>query len=206
MKHIRKQGEPLAFANWKARANANWQPSYGVLPSTTKQAVKDGLMREQGWICCYCERRLTDSDSHIEHFKPQNAPAVDPLDFGNMLCSCQKQLERREPLHCGHLKGDWFDPNLLVSPLDPGCECKFRFSHDGNMEPMVDGDQAATETISRLGLNIQKLRAFRADVIEPFLDKDLTDKEIKTLVSSHLGKNSSGQFGEFWTTIRYLFA
>ena len=85
MKHIVKQGEPEAFLDWKALANEDWMPTYDDLAGETKKTVKGALMEEQGYICCYCERRLTDGDSHIEHFQPQSDPAVDPLDFSNML-------------------------------------------------------------------------------------------------------------------------
>ena len=162
MKHIEKQDEPQAFIDWKALADENWQPTYDNLSSDTKRAVKYALMAEQGNICCYCERRLTDDDSHIEHFMPQSDPAVDPLDFGNLLCSCQKQIKKGEPRHCGNLKGDWFDRDLLVSPLTLDCENHFAFTGDGGIKSLTENDPSANETIVRLGLGIPKLNAMRA--------------------------------------------
>lgn len=76
MKYIEKQQEPCVFTNWKAQANDDWQPKYEYLSGEIKKAVKDTLMSEQGYICCYCERRLTKSDSHIEHFRPQRICVV----------------------------------------------------------------------------------------------------------------------------------
>ena len=205
MKHIIKKEEPQALTDWKALANEDWQPTYGDLSGYTKKAVKDALMAEQGAICCYCEQRLTDDNSHIEHFMPQSDQAVDPLDFGNLLCSCQNQLKKGEPRHCGNLKDDWFDPDLLVSPFDPGCEDRFAFTGDGLIKPAAGHDQAASETITRLGLSIPKLNDMRAKVIEPFLDESLSTDEMQVFVSGYLKRDVSGQFGEFWTTIRYLF-
>ncbi len=205
MKHIVKQGEPGAFADWKARANENWQPVYDDLAGEPKNAVKMALMAEQGYICCYCERRLTNDDSHIEHFRPQSDPTVDPLDFGNLLCSCQNQLKKGEPRHCGNLKGEWFDRDLLVSPLIPGCEDRFAFTGDGEIKSLVDNDLASSETIKKLGLDIPKLNALRAKAIEPFLDEGLSPQEMRAFVSGYLNKDASGRFGQFWTTIRYLF-
>ena len=69
MKHIVKQQEPEAFANWKALANNNWQPTYDTLSGETKKVVKSALMAEQGHICCYCERRLTEEDSQGNRMK-----------------------------------------------------------------------------------------------------------------------------------------
>jgi uncharacterized protein (TIGR02646 family) len=205
MKWIRKQKEPEAFTDWKALANEGWQPTYDILSGDPKEAVKTALMKEQGYICCYCERRLTDIDSHIEHFQPQSDPTVDPLDFSNMLCSCQDQLKKGEPRHCGVLKDDWFDNRMLISPLTPDCETRFAYTGRGRIKPAQETDEAAIETIARLGLDIPKLNAMRANAIEPFLDDDISQEEMQQFVAGYLRKDENGQYGEFWTTISYLF-
>lgn len=205
MKHIIKQEEPKAFSDWKALANEDWTPTFDDLAGETKNAVKTALMSEQGYICCYCERRINDDDSHIEHFQPRHDPEVDPLDFRNLLCSCQSQLKHVEPRHCGHLKGCWFDHDLLVSPLTAECENRFAFRGDGCIKPAVEADNAAAQTIQRLGLDIPKLRALRAKAIEPFLDNSLSEEEIHVFVSGYLNRDDSDRFGEFWTAIRYMF-
>ena len=205
MKHIVKQPEPESFALWKAQANEDWRPTYDDMPGDIKSGVKAALMAEQGAICCYCESRLHEEQSHIEHFRPQCDPAVDPLDYGNMLCSCGNRLKKGEPRHCGCLKGDWFDPASLISPFVPGCEHRFAFTADGRIKPRLDGDLAAEATIRRLGLGPPKLDAMRAGVIEPFLDESLSMQELRDFVSGYLQPDETGRFGEFWTTIRFLF-
>lgn len=205
MKYIVKQNEPQDFTDWKMLANDDWQPAYGDLRGATKLAVKNALMAEQGHICCYCERRLTVDDSHIEHFRPQSDPSVDPLDFSNLLCSCQNQIKKGVPRHCGNLKDEWFDVVLLVCPLTPSCEGRFSFTGDGRIGPVSQTDTAALETIKRLGLDIPKLRNLRAKAIEPFLDASLTESDMRQFVSGYLHLNNDGKYGEFWTTIRYLF-
>jgi len=205
MKHIVKDQNTPDFDKWKASANDDWQPTYEDLSGTIKEEVKNSLIKEQGYICCYCERRLTDDGSHIEHFNPQSNNAVNPLDYANMLCSCQNQLEQGEPRHCGHLKGDWFDNQLLVSPLDPDCEGHFTYTADGKIQPAEKSDDAARMTIEILGLNINKLNALRKKAIEPFLDENLNEQEFSQFVSGYLRKNTGGMFGEFWTTIYYIF-
>jgi uncharacterized protein (TIGR02646 family) len=207
MKYIVKQGEPKAFSDWKnpEPANDDWQPTYDALAGEPKNAVKKALMAEQGYICCYCERQLTDHDSHIEHFKPQSDPGVDPLDFGNLLCSCQNRIKKGEPRHCGNLKDNWFDQDRLVSPLAPDCGNRFAFTGDGYIRPATDHDLAASETIQRLGLNIQKLNDLRAKAIEPFLQEDLSPEELQAFVAGYLAKDTTGRFGAFWSTIRHLF-
>jgi uncharacterized protein (TIGR02646 family) len=205
MKHIDKREEPQSFSDWKALANEDWQPTYDNLSGVEKRDVKAALMAEQGQICCYCESRLIDSDSHIEHFQPQSDPAVDPLDFSNLLCSCQKQIKKGEPRHCGNLKDDWFDPELLISPFDPGCEERFSYTGVGLIKPASAHDQGAAMTIKKLGLDIPKLNALREKAIEPFLDDEISDDDMRVFVTGYLKKDAEGRFSEFWTTIRYLF-
>lgn len=205
MKYIAKQHEPQVFTDWKAMANDNWQPSYESLSGTTKRAVKLALMNEQGHICCYCERRLTEEDSHIEHLRPQSDPACDSLDYNNMLCSCTRKIIKGDPRHCGNLKGSWFDERLIISPLDPACENKFSYTADGHIKPADSSDNAAQETIKKLGLGIPKLNDLRKKAIEPFLDEGISDGELEKFVTGYLKQDSSGRYGEFWTTIRYLF-
>lgn len=160
MKYIVKQPEPQPFSEWKALTNDDWQPIYSDLCGETKKAVKDALMAEQGYLCCYCERRLANNDSHIEHFRPQSDPVVDPLDCFNMLCSCQDQLKKGEPRHCGNLKAGWFDAALLISPFDAECEIRFSYNGDGSIRSADVNDLPATETILIIGLNIPQAQGF----------------------------------------------
>lgn len=206
MKQVIKGAEPELYRAWLAKANENWQPHYRDLRGKEKAAVKHALMSEQGFICCYCECRVTDANSHIEHFQPQSGPDANPLDYSNMLCSCLKETEKGQPRHCGVLKDNWFDAQLLISPLNESCETRFAFLGDGSILPASQGDAAAMETIKKLGLDIAKLRAMRARAIEPFIDDQLSQQELSAFVAGYLSRDESGRFGAFYTTVRFLFA
>lgn len=73
MKSITKGTEPSAFLAWKAKASDDWQPSYSILQKPEKQILHAALLAEQGGVCCYCGRSIALADSHIEHFRPQEA-------------------------------------------------------------------------------------------------------------------------------------
>jgi len=205
MKHIVKRQEPPSFTNWKAQETNNWHPIYADLRGDIKDDVHNNLITEQGHICCYCEKRIKRKDSHIEHFRPQSVYPGMNLDYCNMLCSCMRETMKGEPLHCGNKKEDWFDETLIISPLDQTCESRFAFMGDGRIKPASSTDDAARETINRLGLNIPKLIALRAHVITHFLDEELTEDERNQFAAAYLEKDEKGMFGEFWTTIKYLF-
>ncbi len=201
MKHIRKQStEPAELTAFKQAANEDWKPTYQDLTKPAKQAIATALMQEQGYICCYCESRIAAADSHIEHLIPQDDPTCNPLDYGNMLCSCLQQARKGEPLHCGHAKGNRVLP---ITPLEPHCEQVFAYTIDGHIRAAANG---AAETIKILRLDIPKLRAKREEAITPFLDANLSPQEFNDFVIGYLQKDVYGRFNPFYTTIENIFA
>ena len=216
MKHIVKQSEPSEFIEWKGMESEDWKPTYDALRgSKTGKIVKDSIIREQGGLCCYCERRIDESNSHIEHFRPQSVFTNESLEYGNMLCSCFREVKKGTELHCGHLKGEWFDENLLISPLDSICESRFAFELDGRMMQSKTDDTAAQTTIERLGLNAGKLIAKRKALLDVFNGAGhdgLTESDIETFTwedqrafaEGYLRRGNNGMFEEFWSTIQYM--
>lgn len=206
MKFIQKGSAPGEYSQWCASGNVDWQPVYDEMRSALKDKLKSSLIREQGGICCYCEQRLKMEDSHVEHVRPQHLADVDPLDFTNMACSCQKQVEKNEPRHCGNFKQGWYDESRFVSPFDLRCERAFTFTGDGRIKAASDDDVAANKTIEKLWLDISKLTDLREKAMEPFLDPGLSPHEIQTFADGYLRQNAGGHFNPFWTTIAFLFA
>ena len=56
MKYIKKNIEPESFTVWKKLASDDWQPCWDNFGKPEKIQVHNSLLREQGFICCYCER------------------------------------------------------------------------------------------------------------------------------------------------------
>lgn len=170
MRPIRKGTEPAELTQWKALASADWQPTYENLRSPQKPAVVQALLKEQGFICCYCEQRVSGSaDSHIEHLVPQSVDPRRTLDFGNMLCSCQGEPPP-EPSHCGHLRKN---SPLPVHPLMADCREHFEFDSAGRIHPSPEPGRAvaAQDVIRLLGLDIPKLVRRRQAAIEGLFEE-----------------------------------
>ncbi len=200
MKHIVKEHDPVELVEFKVAENDEWTPEYEALPGDRKRAIHDTLLVEQGHICCYCNRRIRRDSSHIEHWHPQTLPPEQlALEYGNMLASCQRELDPGEPLRCGMKKGDWFDPPRMVSPLDCDCEARFRFTADGTIRPASDDDIAAGETILRLGLDLPNLNASRREAIGAILDDldVLSTEELRTLAQRILVRDEYSLFSEY---------
>ena len=213
MKYIVKESEPLEFTNWKKQDKMfqRGNPKWNRVPSSVKDNIRASLKKEQGYICCYCERELRNNDYHIEHFKPKDKFSALQLDYSNLICSCQLELKQGEPRHCGNSKGSWFDNNLLISPLNPNCEQQFVFTYNGHILPSNDTNIAAKITIEKLQLDIDKLVDLRKKAIEPFIelfiDENLDANELEKFVNAYLieKENNNGRYNEFYTTIKYLF-
>ena len=197
MKQISKVPEPVAFSNWKANDRMAHRPSWNRVSSRVKKFIHASLMKEQGYICCYCEGRISKDDSHIEHFRPisSNEYSHLQLDYVNLYCSCQRELAPGEPRHCGYLKGSWFDEDLLISPLVPDCEGRFKFTANGDIFPRCHTDNAASSTIRKLGLDLNKLRALRAAAVDALYD--LPRAQVRQILAS----KTDGRFVAFHTTI-----
>ena len=198
MKYIQKQPEPASFTSWKLGEATDWQPSWSALDSApvVKQELKRSLIGEQGAICCYCGIRVTPGNSHIEHLKPRESFPHHDVEYSNLLDSCSAEGKDR---HCGSRKGNWYDAELFISPLDPTCELKFHFLADGRIVPKHGEDEAAETTIERLGLRSPKLNAHRKSAIEAsgLFDESMTADDLKRWGDAVMQRSPDGSFAEF---------
>ncbi len=125
MKYIVKGAEPTFFRDWKAPpgGDPDWQPGWDDLAQGDKIARKvqgklqEVLLREQGWLCCYCCIRIEKGTSHIEHIQSRVKYKAQQLAFANLLASCygvtvagaqeaSPEKEGSRGNHCGPHKGN----------------------------------------------------------------------------------------------------
>lgn len=163
MKHIEKGSEPTEFTQWKDCVNdpenVGWRPAWGNFQNPEKTMVHNSLLQEQGYICCYCMKRIDRVSSRIEHIVPRSKTNEQRrLAYDNMPASCHGEDESADQvhLHCGHFRGDWYEPNMFVTPLKPSCEQEFTFYDDGAIRP-TQNNSAAKRTIGKLGLDCSLL-------------------------------------------------
>lgn len=204
MKHFNKLAEPVQFTSWKAaHPGATYDGdlcSGNSVAKRTKKALKDSLLAEQKYICCYCECAVTAANSHIEHFRPKD-PVQFPhlqLDYGNLFASCTKKPIGPPDEHCGHHKGNYFSTDL-ISPLEPDCSCHFTYKMDGSIVPCDDRGRVTKE---KLHLDSELLNNQRKRLIDTFLDID-DEAEREAEITVHLDESVT-HLGEFFTTIDYL--
>ena len=110
--------------------NKNQEPKewteYCSTPGVTYQSIPelvDALLKEQGYICAYCMRRiptkdkiegkLTSEDHRIENIKCRENHEYLQLKYNNMLICCPGHIGEDE--HCDRKKGN---QEISFSPLD----------------------------------------------------------------------------------------
>lgn len=200
MKHIVKNIEPASFSTWKANNPGATYKEDLKKEKKVKKELKRSLINEQHHICCYCECRITESTSHIEHFKPKGNPAYSnlQLEYSNLFASCGIERSGKNEEHCGHKKYKEYNSNL-ISPLEPDCSTHFKYNIFGEIEH--NNSKRGEETINMLNLNSALLKAQRQKLIDYFLDID--DNELDIEFSKHLD-TTKVEYGEFYTMIEYF--
>lgn len=198
MKLIHKDPEPINLRKYRQTPGA----SYKGLKKKRKlyREVKLSLAKEQGFICCYCGRRITGGDdSQIEHIfaKGTSIYAEMQLDYETNLLACcdggkserASDSIRKEDLYCETPKKDQILP---INPLHPLCENKFIFSEDGEV---IGIGKDAEVTVKILNLNSPVIKTMRKYAIDSYALVPVSDwKAEKERLRT---KNENGQYEEF---------
>jgi len=211
VKYILKGGSPEEFENWKKKANDEWQPSWNDFQNPEKEKVKEALLIEQGYLCCYCGMRIeNNSYTEIEHIKPRKECIGDEeyraLDFQNFLASCNGSTKEPKPreVHCNNARGD---KALLITPLNQECETKFLYIDGGKVLSENPDDREMDILINRvLMLNAKKIKGARESIIKA-LESDFNGATINDIEEEilALSQKENNQFKEMcFVSAHYL--
>lgn len=189
MKRIIKQIEPKELIDFKLENKGTPENlDYRNLGAKERTPIKAALLREQGYLCAYSMKRISSSNSHIEHIKPESLcrkhkeegiDTVSDLDYSNMLaCFPSDRVKARIP-YGAHEKDDWWinDGRGFISPLIANCEAHFSFDMKGVIFGKTDSGK---QTIDILKLDHGTLTADRKRAIEAFI----FDKHQKPITKS----------------------
>lgn len=180
MIYIKKGPEPEAFRQWKEQ---NPEATYGEIPKDVGLALRNALLLEQGFVCCFCGcaigpfgdkgeidqiplESIRPHNIRNAHIVPQSKDTAKTLDFGNLCASCNTSRHTKDEKHCDEAQGN---RELPVTPLQKDCISYFSFGSDGeilaNLERTKEEQEWANATISILRLNTSSLIAARKKVL-----------------------------------------
>ena len=207
MKRIIKNSQPDFLREWfKKEKRENLDVTYeGGFKSafveelgereTLYKKVKESLLDEQGYLCCYTGKRIDLETSHIEHLKPQTESKknrvagnqdYDDVNYRNLLAAFPKVNE------CEFGARPRGDKKLPITPLEANCEKRFLFTQFGEIQGVNDD---AKDTIAILNLDCEVLRDERSIVINSILtNEDLTEAAVERAAENMFEKDGKGRF------------
>ena len=167
MRRINKGASPDWFEVWKAdfRARNGREPEYKTdFDDDVRWRLRKDLLEEQGYICCYCMKKINNKTSHIEHFWPKSQFEEKDMDYTNMLASCQGDQGEE---HCGHKKDNWYVPDMVI-PTDATIEGMFSYQENGDISPKGENRKSwlGKQMIEHLALDSFHLVRNRRNAIE----------------------------------------
>jgi uncharacterized protein (TIGR02646 family) len=157
-----------------------------------KNELRESLLKEQGYICCFCMQRIKDSNetTKIAHIFPQN-PILDEdkqkvekenldLDYYNMLAACDGGKGQSPHLqHCDTKQGNAI---LKINPANPTKNCEELINYRSSGEIYSNNSDIDYDLREVLNLNLDAIKQAR---------KEAYSAIIKTLESKYPNRSWS---------------
>jgi uncharacterized protein (TIGR02646 family) len=212
MRYIEKTNSPTFFEQEKQNLidDSAWENLH------CKHKLRSYLIEEQKQLCAYCERRIGDDNSHVEHIYPQSDNVALRFEYDNLIASCNgdqcepnlKDNFRPEDINsCGHKKSNAMDESLFLNPVKQQDIDEY-FSYDREtciIFPNEKNALKATYTIKLLGLKNNRLNLERSNAriaLEQAIKRYLTSpQDYKNKVRILLSKERP-----FISFLRYYYS
>ncbi len=178
LRKINKGKEPITLTNYRSsiqKKDSLNNEIYNNFPDKTKEDCKNKkpgnlrrqLLKEQGYICCYCMGRIDCSNSKIEHFRDQSTNRELQIKYQNLFIACKgNEGQPHKYQHCDSFKGaKEFQHIDLLSDIEN--HIKYR-STDGTI--FSDDNNVNRELNEVLNLNVELLKKNRKQAIKEFLN------------------------------------
>jgi uncharacterized protein (TIGR02646 family) len=144
----------------------------------TRDPIRAALVRDQGYLCAYCQRRIDvrvddkgASKMKIEHWTPRSISEEHHFKWSNLLGVCVGTSVSGDPAepglarHCDTSRGN--APLFLHPVVGQGADPREHLQYTGAGEVKAAGsDQRAESDIRTLNLNAKPLRRGRVEVLE----------------------------------------
>jgi len=203
MKRIVKGAAPsdlLKYRLTKGATYADYRP---------KESLKKSLLIEQGYICCFCMQRISESNMEVAHWEPIDVNPSRQLDYKNHLASCGGN--RGQPLRSQHCNPRQGNIVLTINPADPHRNCEDSIKYRNNGEIYSDNEDIHNDLSNTLNLNMQPLVKNRQNTLitvvqelnKLFPNKTWSRSEIEKRISEWSSKNTNGHYGEYCQFVIY---
>lgn len=208
MKRIIKGTEPSCLLKYRQTQNATYEDY------RPKEPLKKALLTEQGYLCCYCMKRISEDNMEIEHFKPQSVDKYPELqlNYRNLLGSCQGN--RGEPKHIQHCNARKGDQEITLNPADPQKNCENFIKYRSNGQIYSDDPLIEQEVNQILNLNYQTLMINRRNTLKTIIEqlnkmfpgKTWSQEFLQKKLNEWQNKNNKGQYNEYCQFVIYYLS
>ena len=205
MKKIVKQSEPISLTEHRSKPYADYD-NY-----SDKDKLRESLLEEQGYICCYCMRRIMMGQMKIEHWKPQSKYTCLQLDYKNLLGACKgNEGARLHKQHCDTKKGQ---AEIIINPTEENQNCESLIIYRSTGEIYSPNESINYDLDKTLNLNLDSLvtkRKNELDLIFELLKKKFPDRiwdqiYLQELINQLSAKNEDEVYSEYCqVAISYL--
>lgn len=208
---IKKNKEPKAWTEYRQTPGVDYQPNSELV---------DALLKEQGYICAYCMRRIpckdklyksngrdyveTKEDHRIEHILCREKHDDKKLDYKNMVICCPGHIGDED--HCDRLKGD---NDISFSPLDPTFIGTLSYKNDGEIlsaKPEFNEEINKVQNLNTPLLKINR-KTFHSTVINMIKqkqgEKPWTESVINKYIQKYSSKDKDGKLPPYCGIILY---
>lgn len=175
---IKKNSEPRSLTEYKKTVNS----SFDNLPSNVKNDIRESLLKEQGYICAYCMKRIESPDVKIEHYKARNSE--NELDYKNLLAVCKgNEGSPKKFQTCDTHKGNDI---LNINPQDERHILTIFFTRNGEIKSSNDLYQKELNEVLNLNDKYGKLISGRRAALKALQNniKKKNENKIKKLYQS----------------------
>lgn len=177
MRYVCKVTVPQFFID-DTNALTEWQDYHADRKRILKEHV---LKEEQNYLCIYCESKISNAFSHLEHIKPKHLDKINlTFNYRNIVVSCDGTCHNSDTdntkYHCGHRKDrtdTLFDESKFLNPVEVS-EIReyFKYDYDDYLISVSDKNvEKAQYMIDTLHLNDGGLPKAREKALEIFINK-----------------------------------
>ncbi len=155
---IQKSPAPISLSQYKNECKREMTLGYTNLLDDypEKDALRQQLAVEQGYLCAYCMRRISldFQATVIEHVRPQATYPKEQLEYGNLVLCCDgKENDIDKQNHCD---GSKKNSEIKYSPATvPYIETTIRYERNGRI--FSNDSQWNSDLDTVLNLNVKRI-------------------------------------------------
>jgi uncharacterized protein (TIGR02646 family) len=205
---IKKRKEPKELVEYRRMSYASYQDMHGAVikGKNVYDVVLDNLIKEQGWLCAYCMKRIpegkTKHGASIEHIEPQSLTGEESrLDYRNMLAVCvgNRNSQMNDMKTCDARRGSLSTEKqkLYVNPLDANTLKSIKYNSKGII---FSEDKNVNKSLNEvLNLNGDKtglissrknaLKTLQIEINRKYPERDVPDSYLVSLLNKFQQEN-----------------